>query len=147
MIMQFTRVIIPDWALSPPSNPLISLISENCVPIGRRVMAPIEENCPNGLCFCYQKYLSIPIESMSASHLAKDQTASLFWAFLLVFLIFSKLFVLYQKNPIYLLTTVSFDPKTDCSARIQPLSPIYPKSHLTHHVGGGGDRGRSLCGS
>lgn len=47
---------------------------------------------------------------------------------------------------ILLHTTVSFDLKTNRSTHIQPLF-VYPKSHLTHHVGGGGDRGRSVCGS
>lgn len=60
-IMSLTRVMMQMGLahFSPPrSNPLISLISENFLfPLGK-------ENCLGGLCFCYQKDLSIPIESM-----------------------------------------------------------------------------------
>lgn len=104
-IMSLTRVMMQMGLahFSPPrSNPLISLISENFLfPLGK-------ENCLGGLCFCYQKDLSIPIESMPQPSRPRTlfgflffffllSTTSLGWAFLLSFLISSKLLVLYQR--------------------------------------------------
>lgn len=111
--------------LSPRANPLISLTPENFLSqLVKEPTGPIEETCPGGLCFCYQRDLSISIESMSASHFRAKSilpTASLCWAFLLSFLI-SVLFYI-PKNFIHLFITPFFDTKTE-RARIQPLSPI-----------------------
>lgn len=85
------------WSLltSEFEPPHFAYIGEFLVPIGQRA---------GGLCFCYQKDLSIPIESIPQPSSPRRllfrfsflSTTSLCWAFLLYFLI-SKLFVLYQR--------------------------------------------------
>lgn len=132
--------------------PHFAYTGEFPVPIGQREL-PI-----GGLCFCYQKDLSIPIESMPQPSRPKTLFFLSFYFFanyvpllgissFLSYLLQAFRFV--SKNlrlSILLHTTVSFDPKTNRSTHIPPLS-VYPKPHLTHHVGGGGDRSRSVCGS
>lgn len=135
-----------DWACSStPSFRLYRRIS--CSHWAKRELG--------GLCFCYQKDLSIPIESMPQP----SRPRTLFFLFLFAnyvpllgissFLSYPQAFRFVSNNlrlSILLHNTVSFDPKPNSSTHIQPLS-VYPKSYLTHHVGGGGDRGCSVCGS
>lgn len=150
--MHCTRVIIPNRAHSNPRlKPLTSLITENF--FFHWLKSSAKENRVD-CAFAIRstcRFQSSPCLRHSGPRSLFFfclPTASLFWAFLLSVLISPKLFVLYPKiSTVHLFTTVSFDFETNRGASYSILSPIYPKFNLTHHVGGGGDRGRSMCGS
>ena len=128
------------------SNPLISLISENFLCHWSKYHGANQRETV----LCYQKEPVdfIPVHVCVTSWPRKYLFCQLhpFAGHFFSPFLFPPSFLLNIKRSIYLfITFILFQSRP--GARIQPLSPVYPESHLIYHVGGGGDRGRSLCGS